>query len=789
VLIVASDGQIDRGPLFVIMPRNSVLRLVGRPVLPRLIGLATLLVATIGAGSAWSQIGSANSLSQLTGYSTTTYSVVVRVGYTNPGDVPPLTYYASHSACTRGGGNGDHGWQVKSHDGLCWIADFSSAGAPLSEWFGPSSGSDAWSAATDALFALSNIGKSIPLLWDGNYTINTTSGLTIPAGVTVEGINFQGSTPTTILTPAVISCGSSMPASLNPCVTLSGANGGTGASGLIRDVAITGTSSTGGIGLRISQGYQMLVQNVKVTGFNECIQLQGTGSSGSSAKFYNVGTSNCGSAHIDLDGWPEFYVFGARFGDPGLTSVIETDIFKFENTLSGGGPNTVLLDGIQINPSTGSSINCVFDFKNIANSPTVTEFRMANSHIEYTAAGATPGIFCSSKGTGSGAITLPTLQEVHLTHNTIGTSGISIPIFNLDPATSVVDAWIDDNLLTGCPVGDPEITLNFLRTSNVHITGNRICGGVDYTSNYGKFTASFAAVGGVEVMTVTALSAGFGPFLSAGIQGTTTLLPAGTVITGDSTSGLTACGGAMCTGTAGTLGVPPGGTVSTKTYVVAQPSGATFGTIASETVVQNGSNSLESQGNWMPGALTLGGYWDGQTLAGATGLLVNDLYGSTITDTARGFVKMSEPPQAYSGFSLNSCGSPGCGAPVISGGGAQTFTGFTWRDLGGGFTLAGSDAVASGGSVVTGSLEIGGQPASLVCNGNAIASTGVGSTSGTAAFASLTGPIIPVEHVAGAGSTVQLFEQGAAGTAQLTNSNATTSGMTFSFSVRCPQAN
>ncbi len=62
------------------------------------------------------------------------YQVVVRDGFTTPGDAPELTYVASSSACTLGAGAGDGGSQVTTSDSKCWVANFASVGADVREW-------------------------------------------------------------------------------------------------------------------------------------------------------------------------------------------------------------------------------------------------------------------------------------------------------------------------------------------------------------------------------------------------------------------------------------------------------------------------------------------------------------------------------------------------------------------------------------------------------------------------------------------------------------------------------
>ncbi|RAS38311.1 gp53-like domain-containing protein [Paraburkholderia bryophila] len=66
--------------------------------------------------------------------STVTTSTVTRLGFNTAGDVPALTYLASSSACSLNSGAGDNGSQVKSANGLCWIANFPAGPLDVREW-------------------------------------------------------------------------------------------------------------------------------------------------------------------------------------------------------------------------------------------------------------------------------------------------------------------------------------------------------------------------------------------------------------------------------------------------------------------------------------------------------------------------------------------------------------------------------------------------------------------------------------------------------------------------------
>lgn len=99
---------------------------------------------------------------------------VVREGYTTHGDAPPLTYVASSSPCSLNSGNGDDGWQVKSSDNKCWIAQFGSE-ADIRQW-GLQPGGQADTAMNKAIaFACSShVPITIPYPGSTPYLLNSS---------------------------------------------------------------------------------------------------------------------------------------------------------------------------------------------------------------------------------------------------------------------------------------------------------------------------------------------------------------------------------------------------------------------------------------------------------------------------------------------------------------------------------------------------------------------------------------------------------------------------------------
>jgi hypothetical protein len=87
---------------------------------------------------------------------------VRRIGFYAAGDVPPLDYIASSSACGLNTGNGDDGSEVKSADNKCWLAVFPASGADIREWGVVADGGatdNSTALAASVAWAVANHGK------------------------------------------------------------------------------------------------------------------------------------------------------------------------------------------------------------------------------------------------------------------------------------------------------------------------------------------------------------------------------------------------------------------------------------------------------------------------------------------------------------------------------------------------------------------------------------------------------------------------------------------------------
>ena len=89
-----------------------------------------------GSGAAVTSVINNAALQALSTVATPT---VQRLSYATPGDSPALVSNASGSACSLNSGAGDNGSQVRSANGLCWIASFPTVGGDIRQWgCGPS---------------------------------------------------------------------------------------------------------------------------------------------------------------------------------------------------------------------------------------------------------------------------------------------------------------------------------------------------------------------------------------------------------------------------------------------------------------------------------------------------------------------------------------------------------------------------------------------------------------------------------------------------------------------------
>ena len=122
----------------------------------------------------------------------TRYPSVIRLGFNTPGDGGRAAYVSSGSVCSMNGGDGDNGSQVRSADGLCWVADFS-AGPPSVKVFG-AVGDGVTSDVTPLVSCLAfSASKRAACRVPAGATL-AVDNVTVPSGATLIGEGAQLST-------------------------------------------------------------------------------------------------------------------------------------------------------------------------------------------------------------------------------------------------------------------------------------------------------------------------------------------------------------------------------------------------------------------------------------------------------------------------------------------------------------------------------------------------------------------------------------------------------------------
>lgn len=153
--------------------------------------LSSTAAPTVGATTIYPTVPTNAALQAL---STATVSTVTRLGFAAVGDVSPLTYKASSSACSLNSGAGDNGSQVKSSDSKCWLAQFPAAGIDVLEFGAKGDGSLDSTTAINAAVAAAGV------LGGGTVRFSPTTLYYLVSGpinltgrnITLYGGNSQG---------------------------------------------------------------------------------------------------------------------------------------------------------------------------------------------------------------------------------------------------------------------------------------------------------------------------------------------------------------------------------------------------------------------------------------------------------------------------------------------------------------------------------------------------------------------------------------------------------------------
>lgn len=224
----------------------------------------------------------------------------------------------------------------------------------------------------------------------------------------------------------------------------------------IENIIFTGSGATpvaGSIGLQWLGGFNLILNNVLIDNFGACAYFGPSAASGvqpTSMHSMNVMLSRCSKHYVVNDGLPELSFVGGRWGGGGSTDYNSADDFYFGTQTTagggGGGPNTLVIDGVQINPGN-KTVGCAFRWGNFRTSPSGVwgANKIVNSHVEVLAGGAYTGtnpqrgMFCYDS-------TVPVLPEMKVIASDFDEDGAPkvLPILNIDPAVK----WSNGSRLT-----------------------------------------------------------------------------------------------------------------------------------------------------------------------------------------------------------------------------------------------------------------------------------------------------------------------------------------------------
>jgi hypothetical protein len=252
-------------------------------------------------------------------------------------------------------------------------------------------------------------------------------------------------------------------------------------------IAGQGTPTSGSTGLQVAGGYNVNLRDVFVVNFDTCAKLgPNSTSAGISFQSFNLSMGACQKHFLVEDGWPEARFFGGRWGLNGTGDFPATDDYVFQTLTTavggGGGPNGLMLEGVQMNVGSGGGIGCGFRWGGFTGSGGLQlETRISNSHLEFHSysGAATQGLFCSDS-------TVPLIKQLYVSHleSSTGSAG-TVPVFNFNSATALNQVYFSDNTL-GCNNSILSLApapASGAALSDVHFSNNTGCSSASFTSN------------------------------------------------------------------------------------------------------------------------------------------------------------------------------------------------------------------------------------------------------------------------------------------------------------------
>ena len=246
--------------------------------------------------------------------------------------------------------------------------------------------------------------------------------------------------------------------------------------------------AAGSIGLQIATGYNSQLRNINVSGFDTCAEWGPTGTpdgnGGLSSRAIGLNLTYCQTHFAVMDGWPELYITDGRWGsNGGSPATAPKDIIYITKSVpsgGGGGPNSLSMVNVQVNPG-GGTVECMVRWGGFVGTGGQAQYwKFIGNHWEFLAPApgspAKKGVFCTDN-------TVPKLNSLYVSNTEFGFDlAGGGDVFALDPVTAVESLKIDNSYLSGDSTtlvfnaGGADSTANTISNSflggPLHLTGN-----------------------------------------------------------------------------------------------------------------------------------------------------------------------------------------------------------------------------------------------------------------------------------------------------------------------------
>jgi hypothetical protein len=299
---------------------------------------------------------------------------------------------------------------IQDATGQWWQLDLS-RGAWL-EWFGCVL--DGVTDDSTALTVALNSGSKVLFAISG-HVCYCASAITIPVGVTLHGFGFIAGTVVTTGFELLFA------ASVATCVTLAGTAGSTGCG--LRGVVVrrTGTPPSGSIGVKLSDGYNSILEDV--ASYNHAIPYYFDGNSqGICCHPHRIYSGGATDSHVVINNFPEVRFNQCRFGTNGTFDVYCNAFVRFIGSLW----NTITLANCQF--SQGHTLG----------------HNMCGTVLDYVSCTSQNQIVqlsdCYSENTTNFLTTDAATTYIHklsLSNTMCGGSSDPIEFFNINAATTI----------------------------------------------------------------------------------------------------------------------------------------------------------------------------------------------------------------------------------------------------------------------------------------------------------------------------------------------------------------